>query len=154
MADQSHDEPATATHAAADTVTGPEVSDLDLRTSIEDTLWALDSIRVTKPPLEVAVHNGQATVSGLVNSPMMRAEITEALHGWPVELFILDDASVQNAAAYALAMDARTRSIAPGYRVQSLDGIVNVQGKFTPEQVQAIRDVASEVTGVKGVIIN
>jgi len=146
MADHAHEEIAA--------VAAPEISDLDLRTNIEDLLWSLDSIRVTKPQLQVAAHNGQATVSGVVNSPMMRAEITEALQGWPVELFILDDAGLQNTAAYALAMDPRTSAIGPGYRVQSHDASVDVMGKFTPEQAQAIREVISEVAGVKAVAIN
>ncbi len=145
-----------ADHAHEDTapVAEPAISDLDLRTNIEDALWTLDSIRVTKPALTVAAHNGQATVTGVVNSPMMRAEIQEALHGWPVELFILDDATIQTNAAYALATDARTSAINLGYRVLSHDGNIDVMGKFTPEQAQALRDVAGEVTGVKSVTIN
>ena len=143
-----------ADHDHAEAVAVPEISDLDLRTNIEDLLWSIDSIRVTKPQLQVAAHNGQATVSGVVTSPMMRAEITEALQGWPVELFILDDAAIQNTAAYALAMDARTSAIGPGYRVQSHDASVDIMGKFTPEQAQAIRDVVGEVAGVKAVAIN
>ena len=146
MADHAHDQVAA--------VAAPEISDLDLRTTIEDQLWSIDSIRVTKPQLQVAAHNGQATVSGVVNSPMMRAEITEALRGWPVELFVLDDAAIQNAAAFALAMDTRTSAIGPGYRVQSHDGSVDVMGKFNPEQAQAIREVVGEVAGVKAVAIN
>jgi osmotically-inducible protein OsmY len=145
MADHAHE---------VEAVAAPEISDLDLRTNIEDLLWSLDSIRVTKPQLQVAAHNGQATVSGVVNSPMMRAEITEALQGWPVELFILDDAAIQNAAAYALAMDARTSAIGPGYRVQSHDASVDIMGKFTSEEAQAIREVVGEVAGVKAVAIN
>ena len=146
MADHSHDDPTP--------VAEPVISDLDLRTTIEDALWAIDSIRVTKPALTVAAHNGQATVSGIVNSPMMKSEIEEALHGWPAELFILDDATIQNSAAYALAMDARTSAIAPGYRVQSHNGQVDVMTKLTTEQAQAVREVVGEVAGVKGVNIN
>jgi hypothetical protein len=146
MADHTH-EPDAA-------VAEPQISDLDLRTAVENALWSLDSIRVTKPALTVAAHNGQATVSGVVNSPMMKSEIAEALRGWPVELFVLDDAAVQNAAAFALAMDARTSAIGPGYRVQSHNGQVDVMGKFTPDQAQAVREVIIEVAGVKGVTIN
>lgn len=135
-------------------VAEPVISDLDLRSMIEEALWSLDSIRVTKPDLAVAVNHGQATVSGVVNSPMMRAEIAEALRGRPVELFLLDDASIVNAAAYTLAMDPRTRAVPPGYRVHSHNGRLAIQGKFTPAQEQAVKEVAGEVTGVKAVSVN
>jgi osmotically-inducible protein OsmY len=146
MADHSHEQEATLAE--------PAISDLDLHRTIEEALWAIDSIRVTKPDLEVAAHNGRATVSGIVNSSMMRSEIAAALRGWPVELFLVDDGGIQNAAAYALATDARTRGLRPGYRVQSLNGQVEVRGNFSPEQTAAIQEVAGEVTGVKLVKVN
>jgi osmotically-inducible protein OsmY len=134
-------------------VAEPAISDLDLRNTIEEALWSINAIRETKPDVEVAVNHGQATVSGIVSSPMMRREIQEALQGWPVELFLLDDAAIQNAAALALALDARTKAIRPGYRVTSQNGHISVTGKFTAEQAQAIKEVAGEVTGVKGVSV-
>ena len=132
-------------------VAEPVISDLDLRNAIEEALWSLDSIRVSKPTLEVAVNRGQATVSGIVSSAVMRSEIAEALHDWPAELFLLDDTAIQNSAALALAMDARTKAIAPGYRVMARNGHITVTGKFTAEQAQALKEVAGEVTGVKSV---
>lgn len=134
-------------------VAEPAISDLDLRNAIEEALWSLNSIRVSKPALEVAVNRGQATVSGIVSSGVMRAEIAEALRDWPVELFLLDDTSIQNSVALALALDARTKAIAPGYRVTAYNGHISVKGKFTAEQTQAVKEVAGEVTGVKGVTV-
>lgn len=133
---------------------GPDVSDLDLRRTIEEALWSLDSIRVSKPLLEVNVSEGRGTLSGIVASPMMREQIEEVLGGLPVTLDLLDDAAIQYAAAYALATDPHTASIPPGYRLTVHNGRVHVKGKLTAEQIGAVRDVLSGVKGGRGVTIN
>ncbi len=137
-------------HEHAPAVTEPAISDLDLRDTIEQALWSLDSIRVSKPLLEVTVADGHATLSGTVASPMMREEIEAALDGLPVAIAVSDDAAIQNAAAYALAMDPRTASIPPGYQVTSYNGHIHVKGRLTPEQAEAARAVAGAVKGVRG----
>ena len=131
-----------------------EIPDLDLRKTIEEALWSLDSIRVSKPALEINARDGRATVSGIVASPMMRQQIEEVLTGVPVTLEVMDDAAIQCAAAYALATDSRTASIPPGYRMTAHNGRVHVKGKLTSEEIQAVRDVVSEVRGVSGVSVN
>jgi osmotically-inducible protein OsmY len=136
------------------TMTEPAVSELDLRRTIEEALWSLDSIRVSKPALEVKMSGGQATVSGIVASPMMREQIEEMLRGLPVTLELLDDAAIQHAAAYTLATDPRTASIPPGYRVTMHNGHIHVKGKLTPEQTQTAQNVLSGVKGSKGVTVN
>lgn len=141
-------------HEHAPAMTEPAVSDLDLRSIIEEALWSLDSIRVSKPAIEVSVANGHATVSGIVASPMMREQIEEVLSGLPVTIAVMDDAAIQNAVAYALAMDPRTASIPPGYRVTPYNGHIHVKGKLTPEEAEAAWAVASAVKGVRGVTIN
>jgi len=144
MADHSHEPEAVAE---------PPISDLDLQNTIEDALWSLDSIRVSKPILEVKVKGGHATVSGVVASPMMREQIEEVLRGLPVTISLADDAGIQYAAAYALAMDARTSSM-PGYRLTSYNGHVYVTGKFTAEQAEAIKAVAGEVKAARAVTVD
>jgi osmotically-inducible protein OsmY len=144
-----------ADHAPEPTVVAePEISDLDLQNSIEEGLWSLDSIRVSKPALEIYVRDGRGTVSGIVASPMMRQQIEEVLSGLPVTLDVMDDGGIHYAASYALATDARTASIPPGYRLTAHNGRIYVKGKLTPEQAQAVRDVVSEVRGVRGVSVN
>ncbi|MBM4423984.1 MAG: hypothetical protein FJ030_11430 [Chloroflexi bacterium] len=131
-------------------VAEPAISDLDLRNLVEETLWALDSIRVSKPALELKVAEGQAALSGIVASPMMRDQIAEALAGLPVILDLMDDAAIQHAAAYALATDSRTASIPPGYRLTVHNGHIHLKGALTPEQKQAALDVLGMVKGAKG----
>ncbi len=145
MADHSHD-PAP--------VAEPAISDLDLREQIEEALWSVDSIRVSKPVLEVKAEGGHATVSGIVGSPMMREQIEEVLSGLPVTISLADDAGIQYAAAYALAMDPRTSAIPPGYRLSSYNGHVYVTGKFTSEQVEAIKAVVGGVKAARAVSID
>lgn len=144
MADHSHD-PAP--------VTEPVISDLDLQNTIEEALWSLDAIRVTKPAVTVKAEGGHATVSGIVGSPMMREQIEDVLAGLPVTISLADDAGIQYAAAYALAMDLRTSAIPAGYQVTSYNGHVFVRGKFTPEQRQAIRAVVEAVKSTRDVTV-
>ena len=135
-------------------VAEPEISDLDLRNTIEEALWSLDSIRVSKPALDISVNAGRATVRGIVPSPMMREQIDEALAGLPVTLDVLDDAAIQHAAAYALATDSRTRAIPPGYRLSSHNGHIHVKGRLSAEQTQAAVEVVGQVKGVQGASVN
>lgn len=144
MADHSHD-PAP--------VTEPAISDLDLQNTIEEALWSLDSIRVTKPAVTVKADGGHATVSGVVASPMMREQIEEVLAGLPVTISLADDAGIQYAAAYALAMDSRTSAIPAGYRVTSYNGHVYVNGKFAAEQAAAVKEVVGGVKATRGVTV-
>src|SRR3990172_6977746 len=136
------------------TMTEPAVSELDLRRTIEEALWSLDSIRVSKPALEVKMSGGDGAGGGVVASPMMREQIEEILRGLPVIFELSDDAAIQHAAAYALATDSRTASIPPGYRVTEHNGHIHVKGKLAPEQTQAVQNVLSGVKGSKGVTVN
>ena len=135
-------------------VAEPEISDLDLRNIIDEALWSLDSIRVSKPALDISVNGGRATVRGIVASPMMREHIEDALAGLPVTLDLLDDAAIQHAAAYALATDSRTQAIPPGYRLASRNGHIHVKGRLSVEQAQATLEVVRQVKGVQGASVN
>jgi osmotically-inducible protein OsmY len=134
-------------------VAAPQISDLDLRDAIEQGLWNLDAVRITKPVLDIKVDGGHAIVSGVVASPMIREEIEDALNGLPVTISLADDAGIQYAASYALAMNADTCDVSTGAQVTSINGHVYVRGKFTAEQAQAITEVVSAVPSAKGVSI-
>ena len=132
-------------------------TDLDIHAAIEETLWAIDTVRITHPTLEVTVHNGQATVSGVVNSPMIQGQIESALQalGLPeLTLRLMNDDAVGYAAAYALATDARTRRIAPGYQLTAYNGHVALRGKLSPAEAAAAAEVIGAVSGVTGVKVN
>ncbi len=136
------------------TLTSPTTADIDLRNAIEEALWSLDSIRVTKPALEITVSGGQAEVSGLVASPMMRQQIEEVLSRLPARIDLMDDAAIGYAAAHALAADSRTAAIPPGYRLTSHNGHIHLKGKLMPEQAQAMQAVLAGVRGVREVSVN
>jgi osmotically-inducible protein OsmY len=141
-------------HEHAPAAPAPAIADLDLGNTIEEALWSLDSVRVSKPAIVVIVDGGRGTLSGTVSSPMMREEIEAALSGLPVTIALLDDAAIEYAAAYALAMDSRTAPIPPGYQVSSYNGHVHIRGRLTPEQAQAVQQVARVVNGVWSVKVH
>ena len=130
-------------------------SDLDLKTAIEDALWSLDTVRVANPDLEVSVNGGHALVRGVVPARAIQSQVMEAVNAIPglneVTFELLDDDSLEYAAAYVLATDSRTKSIRPGYRVMAHDGHVKLFGKFTAEEAAAAEEVLKGVAGVRGV---
>ncbi len=140
--------------ATADTVE----TDLDLKVAIEEALWRMDTTRITHPDLEIEVRDGHATVSGVVNSPMIQELIEETLRGLPelagVTMQLVNDDALKYAAAYALATHPRTRSIQPGCRVVSHNGHIRVSGKFSPGEAMAAEEVIRAVSGVRGVKVN
>ncbi len=140
--------------ATADTVE----TDLDLKVAIEEALWRMDTTRITHPDLEIEVRDGHATVSGVVNSPMIQELIEETLRGLPelagVTMQLVNDDALKYSAAYALATNPRTRSIQPGCRVVSHDGHIHVIGNFSPGEAMAAEEVIRAVSGVRGVKIN
>ena len=133
-------------------------TDLDLKVAIEEALWRMDTTRITHPDLEIVVRDGQATVSGVVNSPMIQELIEETLRGLPelagVTMRLVNDDALKYAAAYALATNPRTRSIQPGCRVVSHDGYIHVIGNFSPVEAVAAEEVIRGISGVRGVKVN
>jgi len=133
-------------------------TDLDLKVAIEEALWRMDTTRITHPDLEIEVRDGHATVSGVVNSPMIQELIEETVRGLPhlagVTMDLVNDDALKYAAAYALATHPRTRSIRPGCRVVSHDGHIHVIGNFSPVEVVAAQEVVRGISGVRGVKVN
>jgi|CXWL01.1.fsa_nt_gi osmotically-inducible protein OsmY len=137
------------------TIVDTTATDLDLQNAIEETLWSLDTVRVTKPLLEVRVHHEQATVSGVVSTRMIQEQVTEALSDLPgVTLDLVNDDELEYVAAYAVATDSRTRQIKPGYRLVSHNGLVQLLGKLSPEESAAAVEVIRGVKGVRGARVN
>jgi osmotically-inducible protein OsmY len=63
---------------------------------------------------------------------------------------LVDDSTLRLQVAYALANDARTRHIPPGYKVVSQVGRVVVVGNFTDEASRAaVVSVCQSVPGVR-----
>ncbi len=136
------------------TVVDTVAVDLDLQNAIEEVLWSLDTVRVAKPLLRVQVSGGQATVSGVVSTSIIQDEITDALRNLPVMVDVVNDDGLEYMAAYALSTDPRTRQIKPGYRLVSHNGLIQLIGKFSPEENIAAAEVIRDVKGVRGVRVN
>ncbi len=131
--------------------------DLDLTERINDAVSAIDGLRGTRAHVEVTVENGHVTLAGVLRSPMAAAEVERAAAavsgGAPIANHVTDDATVSRRVAEALATDARTSAIPPGYDVVSVYGHITLVGTFTPEQVQAATAVCQAVPAVRSVTI-
>jgi osmotically-inducible protein OsmY len=129
--------------------------DLDLQERVTDVIYALDVLRGTRAHVEVIVSHGQVTLQGTLQSPMAAAEVAraaaEALGVAGVINHLVDDATLSSQVAKALATDARTAAIPPGYEVASMYGRVVLVGYFTSEQAPAVEAVARGVPGVRSV---
>ncbi|MBI3244183.1 MAG: hypothetical protein HYZ49_18025 [Chloroflexi bacterium] len=137
------------------TVVDTASTDLDLQNAIDETLWSLDSVRVTKPLLEVKVSGGQARVSGVVATGVIQEQIEGALFDLPgVAVDLMNDDALEYSAAYALATDSRTRQIKPGYRLAAHNGLIQLISRFSPEERAAAEEVIRAVKGVRGVRVN
>ena len=128
-------------------------TDLDIEAEVTNAILRLDALRPAPAEVKVSVTDGQVTLTGIVPSRMIAAEVERVARSVPgvagVSNHLLDDGSLTLLVARALAIDPRTRSIPPGYRVMCIFGRVTLVGKFADEQ---IRDAATEVAqGVSGV---
>ena len=130
-------------------------ADTDLEAQVRDAILALDALRPTRAEVTVSAANGQITLAGIVPSSMTAAEVERAARAVPgvtgVNNQVMDDGSLARHVAEALAKDARTREIAPGYHVACFIGHVTVVGYFSSEQAQAVTAVCQAVGGVHAV---
>ena len=137
------------------TIVDTTATDLDLQNAIKETLWSLDTVRVTKPLLEVKVSGGQATVSGVVATGVIQEQIMDALGDLPnVTVDLVNDDELEYAAAYILATDSHTRQIKPGYRLAAHNGLVQLIGRLSSEESAAAAEVIRGVKGVRGARVN
>ena len=127
-------------------------ADLDIEAAVRDAILNLRDVRPTSAEVEVEVHGGRVTLSGVVQSPMAAVEVERAAADVPgvtgVTSHLIDDGTLSRSVAWSLATDARTRSIPPGYEVTSVFGHVTLVGQFTAEQARSALEVCQAVRGV------
>ncbi len=129
-------------------------SDLDIEAEVTNAILAMDALRATPAEVNVSLTNGQVTLTGIVPSRMIAAEVERAARSVPgvavISNQLLDDGSLTLLVARALATDPRTRSIPPGYRVICIFGHVTLVGKLADEQMRkAVIEVCQSVSGVR-----
>jgi osmotically-inducible protein OsmY len=131
--------------------------DVDLGAAVREALDALDFVRASRAEVAVKVENAHITLAGYVQSPMALVEAERAAESVPgvagVTNLLIDDGSLARQVAEALATDARTRAIAPGYEVTVVFGYLTLIGRFTDEDARAAQAVAEAVPGVRRVTL-
>jgi len=131
--------------------------DLDLQERVHDAIHALDVMRGSRAHVAVTVSGGQVTLEGNVQSPMAAAEVAHAARGvagsLPVINHLVDDATLTNQVAEALATNPHTSAISPGYQVAAMYGHLTLIGYFNAEQSRALAAVARVVPGVRTVTV-
>jgi osmotically-inducible protein OsmY len=131
--------------------------DLDLAERVTQAVNGLDVVRGTRAHVTVMVAGGHVTLAGVLQSPMAAAEVEHVAAyvsgGAPITNKLVDDAALSTRVAEALATDARTASIPPGYEVASVYGHLSLVGAFTAAEAEAARAVAQGVPGVLTVAV-
>ena len=129
-------------------------TDVDLEAEVTRAILELDALRPTPAEVNVGVAQGQVTLTGIVPSRMIAAEVERVARGVPgvssVSNRLLDDGSLTLRVAHALATDPRTRTIPPGYRVLCVFGHVTLVGRFGDKAQRPVAvEVAQSVMGVR-----
>ena len=129
-------------------------TDLDIEAEVTNVILEMDALRATPAEVNVSLTNGQVTLTGIVPSRMIAAEVERVARSVPgvagVSNRLLDDGSLTLLVARALATDPRTRLIPPGYRVMCVFGHVTLVGKLADEQMRsAAIEVCQSVSGVR-----
>ena len=141
-----------------ETVLAPDARpDMDIQADAQHAVARVGTANSTGALVDVSVLRGQVTLSGYMRSEMIGAGIEHAVRGVAgassVINHLMDDSSLVRRVATALATDARTRGIAPGYQVNSAFGRVLVVGSFTAEARAAVNQVCANLIGVRAVEI-
>jgi osmotically-inducible protein OsmY len=131
--------------------------DMDIRADAQEAILTVGTANSTGVQVAVSVLRGQVTLTGYMRSEMIGAGIEHAVRAVAgassVVNHLVDDSSLVRRLATALATDARTRDIAPGYQVSSAFGRVMVVGAFSSKARAAVSQVGSSVAGVRSVEI-
>ena len=129
--------------------------DLDLDVELTDRLHQLDGLAGTRADVQVEVLNGHVTLRGAVQSPMIAVEVERVVADTPgvtgLTNLLTDDPGLSIEVAEALATDARTSAIPPGYEVTVVFGHVTVIGRCDEELARQVMAVAQGVPGVRSV---
>ena len=144
------------THTVDDAPTQPR-PDMDIAADARQAISTVESANSVGVDVDVSVLAGQVTLTGYMRSEMIGPGLEEAVWAVPgtrsVVNHVVADSSLVRRLAAALALDARTRSIPPGYRVVSTLGHTMVVGDFPGEQRLALSQVSTGVAGVRSVLI-
>ena len=143
--------------ASETTLAADRRPDLDIRADAQQAILSLDTANSTGVQVAVSVLRGQVTLTGYMRSEMIGSGIERAVRAVAgassVVNQLVDDSSLVRRLATALAADARTRDVLPGYQVSSAFGRVMVVGAFSSEARAAVTQVGSSVAGVRSVEI-
>jgi osmotically-inducible protein OsmY len=126
-----------------------------LKQSIEDTLQVYSPLRTSRSEIDIAVEDGQVTLSGYVPSASikhMAAILAGSVPGVnEVVNHLLDVPDLEREVAVALAGDERTRSWP--IRVRAELGYVQLQGQVPDQEAaQTALEVARGAKGPKKVV--
>jgi osmotically-inducible protein OsmY len=131
--------------------------DMDVRADAQQAILTLDTANSTGVQVAISVLHGQVILTGYTRSEMIGTGIERAVRAVDgansVVNQLVDDSSLVRRLATALASDARTRAIPPGYQVSSAFGRVMLVGAFSSEARAAASQVCSSVPGVRSVEI-
>jgi hypothetical protein len=136
-------------------VSAAPYADIDLEVAVRAAIGSVDSLRGSRSEVNVQVINGHVVLTGYVQTPMQATEAGRAAHYVPGVLSVAnevcDDASLRRRVAEALATDARTRHIPPGYMVNSAFGHILFIGHVSDEDAAALTAVALAVPCVRNI---
>jgi osmotically-inducible protein OsmY len=139
------------------TILADQRPDMDVEADARQAISAMDTANSVGIELGVSVWQGQVTLTGYMRSEMIAPGIERAVRAIAgtrsVVNHLLDDSSLVRELATALALDARTRAIRPGYQVVSALGHAMVVGDFGGEARAAVSQVCAGVAGVRSVEI-
>jgi osmotically-inducible protein OsmY len=134
-------------------------SDERIRAAILDPLWRSTPLRRTYAPVDVSVHDGIVTLTGMVGSAIMKHIIVDEVSRLPGvrtvqadELY--DDTSLQLAVARTLGSSPASRMTRDDQvYIHVHHGRVALTGRVSsPAKREAIEEAAAAVPGVRSVV--
>ena len=137
----------------------PHATPKDDQTLVQQVYRALDGVeplRVLASPVQVQVSDGTVTLSGVVATYSIKAQVLWATHRvrgvGQVRDELLTDDDLEIRVAHALSADPRTHRAAFGIIVNAINGFVSLVGHArTPEAAQTTEAISSGVPGVRAV---
>lgn len=143
---------------ALETTQAGQRPDLDIKADTWRAIYALDTVNSSDANVAVSVTHGQVTLTGYMLTEMLATVIEQAVRRVTgvrsVVNHLVNDSALIRRVAQALALDARTRTIPPGYQVACSLGYAMVVGNFADEAARAsVTEVGQGVPGVRSVKI-
>ena len=131
----------------------------DDQTLVQQVYRALDGVeplRVLASPVQVQVSDGTVTLSGVVATYSIKAQVLWATHRvrgvGQVRDELLTDDDLEIRVAHALSADPRTHRAAFGIIVNAINGFVSLVGHTPSSEIaQTAAVIAANVPGVRAV---